>query len=522
MKKLLARKPLGLLLQEMEGENRLRRVLGPVALTSLGIGCIIGTGIFVLTGIAAHDKAGPALTVSYALAGTACIFAALCYAEFASMVPVAGSAFTYAYATLGELFAWIIGWDLVLEYTVASATVAHGWSKYFQDFIGIFGLHVNKLLANAPFDFDPEKGRLLLTHSWVDLPAIIVALLVTVILVIGIRESATFNSAMVVLKLGIVFFVIAVGAFYVHPSNWFHAGTGIHHGFAPYGWMGAKFFNHWSIGQTGSGGVPLGMFAGAAMIFFAYIGFDSVSTHAEEAKNPQRDVPIGIIASLLICTVLYVAVTAIITGMVPFDKISVEAPLSNAFAQVGLPWAQFLISVGAVAGITSVLLVLMLSQPRVLLAMARDGLVPKSFFGAIHEKFRTPYKSTILTGITVATMAALIPLRVLAELVNIGTLLAFVIVCIAVLIMRRSHPDAKRPFRCPWVPVVPILGILFCALLMFSLPTENWIRLFVWLGLGLIIYFAYGRRHSVMRHANASEAAYPRQVDSEVAPVGKE
>jgi len=333
MKKLFARKPLGLLLQEMEGENRLRRVLGPVALTSLGIGCIIGTGIFVLTGIAAHDKAGPALTVSYALAGTACIFAALCYAEFASMVPVAGSAFTYAYATLGELFAWIIGWDLVLEYTVASATVAHGWSKYFQDFIGIFGLHVNKLLANAPFDFHPAKGQLLLTGSWIDLPAIVVALLVTVILVIAIRESGSFNSAMVIVKLVIVLFVIAVGAFYVKPENWFHSGTALHHGFAPYGWTGAKFFNTWRIGQTGSGGVPLGMFAGAAVIFFAYIGFDSVSTHAEEAKNPQRDVPIGIIASLLICTVLYIAVTAIITGMVPFDKISVEAPLSNAFAQ---------------------------------------------------------------------------------------------------------------------------------------------------------------------------------------------
>jgi APA family basic amino acid/polyamine antiporter len=522
MKRLLARKPLGLLLEEMKGENRLRRVLGPVALTSLGIGCVIGTGIFVLTGIAAHDKAGPALTVSYGLAGVACIFAALCYSEFASMVPVAGSAFTYAYATLGELFAWIIGWDLVLEYTVASATVAHGWSKYFQDFIGIFGLHVPRLLSNAPFDFDPAKGHLFLTHSAFDLPAVIVAMLVTVILVIGIRESAGFNAAMVVVKLAIVLFVIVVGAFYVKPANWFHSGVGLHHGFAPFGWTGAKFFNHWSIGQTGPGGVPLGMFAGAAVIFFAYIGFDSVSTHAEEAKNPQRDVPIGIIASLLICTVLYVAVTAIITGMVPFNKISVEAPLSNAFAQVGLPWARFLISAGAVAGITSVLLVLMLSQPRVMLAMARDGLVPRSFFGAVHERFRTPWKSTILTGAVVATMGALIPLRILADLVNIGTLLAFVIVCIAVLIMRRTHPDAKRPFRCPLVPVVPILGILFCLLLMCALPTENWIRLFVWLGLGLIIYFAYGRRHSVMRTAKAGEAAYVRSPDASEEHVGKE
>lgn len=491
VKKLLAKKPLQLLLDEMEGDNRLRRILGPIELTSLGIGCIIGTGIFVLTGIAAHDKAGPALTMSYTVAGIACIFAALCYAEFASMVPVAGSAFTYAYATLGELFAWIIGWDLVLEYTVASATVAHGWSKYFQDFIGIFGLKVPKVFSNAPFDFDPALGKLIPTHTWVDLPAIVIALVVTVILVKGIKESAWFNSAMVIVKVGIVLFVIAVGAFFVKPENW--------HPFAPFGWTGISFFGKTLFGQTGEGGVPLGMLAGSAVIFFAYIGFDSVSTHAEEARNPQRDVPIGIIASLVICTILYIAVTAVVTGMVPYDKISVEAPLSNAFAQAGLPWAQFLISLGAVVGITSVLLVLMLSQPRVFLAMARDGLVPRSFFGAVHEKFRTPWKSTILTGLLVATMGALIPLRVLAELVNIGTLLAFVIVCIAVMVMRRTYPDARRPFRCPWVPVIPILGILMCAMLMFSLPSENWWRLIVWLALGLVIYFCYGRRHSVMR-----------------------
>ncbi len=428
----------------------------------------------------------------------------------------------YAYATLGELFAWIIGWDLVLEYTVASATVAHGWSKYFQDFISIFGLKVHHLLGNAPFDFDPAIGSFFFTGSYIDLPAVIITMLVTTVLVIGIRESATFNSAMVVVKVGIVLFVIAAGVFFVDSANWFHAGSGAHQGFAPYGWLGAKFFGTWSIGQVGPGGVPLGMFAGAAMVFFAYIGFDSVSTHAEEARNPQRDVPIGIIASLMICTILYIGVTAIITGMVPFDKISVEAPLSKAFAQVGLPWAQFLISIGAVAGITSVLLVLMLSQPRVLLAMARDGLVPKSFFGAVHERFRTPYKSTILTGAVVAIMAALIPLRVLAELVNIGTLLAFIIVCVAVLIMRKTHPEAKRPFRCPLVPAIPILGILFCLLLMFSLPNENWLRLFVWLALGLVIYFVYGRRHSVMRQLPASGDTYPRHVESEIAPLGKE
>jgi len=516
MKRLIARKPLELLLAEMEGDNRLRRVLGPVALTSLGIGCIIGTGIFVLTGIAAHDKAGPALSVSFALAGVACVFAALCYSEFASMVPVAGSAFTYAYATLGELFAWIIGWDLVLEYTVASATVAHGWSKYFQELIGIKGTFLGislpgwqlpKLIANAPFDFNPDLGRLVLTNSWFDLPAIAIAAIVTVILVKGIRESAGFNAAMVIVKLAIVLFVIIAGAFYVKPWNWFGGGVAPHNGFAPFGWTGVRFFGYTILGQTAPGGAPLGMFAGAAVIFFAYIGFDSVSTHVEEARNPQRDVPIGIIVSLLICTLLYIAVTAVVTGMVPFDKISVEAPLSNAFKQVGLPGAQLLIATGAVIGITSVLLVLMLSQPRVLLAMARDGLVPRGFFGAVHERFRTPWKATILTGILVASMAAVIPLRILAELVNMGTLLAFVIVCIAVLIMRRTHPDATRPFRCPAVPVVPILGVLFCLLLMFSLPGENWLRLFVWMAAGLVIYDLYGRRHSVLAEQRAAAAS---------------
>ena len=490
MKRLFATKPLSLLLREAEGENRLRRILGPVQLTSLGVGCIIGTGIFVLTGVAAHDKAGPALMLSFLVAGIACIFAALCYAEFASMVPVAGSAFTYAYATLGELFAWIIGWDLVLEYTVASAAVAHGWSKYFQDFIGIFGLEVPRMLGNTPFDIG-AKGALMSTGSLMDLPAIVIAAAVTMILVKGIKESASFNAAMVIVKVAVVLFVIAVGAFYVDPRNW--------RDFAPFGYSGISLFGKTILGQTAPDGAPLGMLAGAAIMFFAYIGFDSVSTHAEEAKNPQRDVPIGIIASLLICTVLYIAVTAVLTGMVHYDKINIEAPVSNAFAQVGLTWAQFLISLGAIAGITSVLLVLMLSQPRVLLAIARDGLLPEKFFGAVHERFRTPWKSTILTGIIVGLGAALIPLRILAELVNIGTLLAFVIVCLAVLVMRRTNPQANRPFRCPWVPTIPILGIVMCLMLMFALPSENWWRLGIWMGIGMLIYFFYGRKHSVMR-----------------------
>ncbi|HUI66236.1 MAG TPA: amino acid permease [Bacteroidota bacterium] len=496
---LFERKPLTLLLEEMRGENRLRRVLGPVTLTSLGVGAIIGTGIFVLTGVAAHDKAGPGLILSFCAAGIACIFAALCYAEFASMVPVAGSAYTYAYATLGELFAWIIGWDLVLEYAVGSSTVAHGWSAHFQDLLGSFGIHIPFAYGNAPFDYDLAAGRFVSTGAYFDVAAIVITAIITAILVKGIRESAGFNATMVIIKLAIVLFVIIAGAFYIDTKNWVP--------FAPYGYSGISFFGHTLFGQTGTNGAPLGVLAGAAVIFFAYIGFDSVSTHAEEARQPQRDVPIGIIASLIICTLLYIVVSAVLTGMVPYNKININAPVSDAFAQQGLPWAQRLIDVGAITGITSVLLVMMLSQPRVLLAMARDGLVPPSFFGAIHDKFRTPYKSTMLTGLFVSIMAAFLPLRILAELTNIGTLLAFVIVCAAVLIMRRKHPEAARPFRAPWVPFVPIAGICTCLLLMFSLPEENWWRLIIWLVIGFGIYFTYGRRHSVLAKIRASGGA---------------
>ena len=488
MNQLFAKKPLKVLLEEMAGENRLRRILGPVQLTSLGVGCIIGAGIFVMTGKAAHDTTGPALMLSFIVSGVACIFAALCYAEFASMVPVAGSAYTYAYATLGEFLAWIIGWDLVLEYGVASASVAHGWSHYFQEFIKIFGWHWPDSLKLAPFQYDPVRRAFESSHSIVDLPAILIALLVTLILVKGIRESASFNAAMVIVKVVTVLFVIAVGAFYIKTSNW--------HPFAPYGYSGLSFFGKTIWGAEAAPGKPVGMLAGAAMIFFAYIGFDSVSTHSEEARNPKRDVPIGIIVSLVLCTVLYIAVAAVLTGMVPYDQIDKDAPVAVAFGQVGLDWAKYLISLGALTGITSVLLVLMLSQPRVLLAMARDGLLPYSFFGAVHPRFRTPWKSTILTGLFVAALGGLLPLDVLAELVNIGTLLAFVIVCAAVLIMRKTHPNAERPFRAPLAPLVPILGILTCLLLMFSLPWENWGRLGIWLLAGFVIYFRYSRHHS--------------------------
>jgi len=499
MSHLFKRKPLSLVHEEMKGENRLRRVLGPWSLTSLGIGCVIGAGIFVITGEAAHNQAGPALTVSFVVAGLACIFSALCYAEFASMAPVAGSAYTYAYVTLGELFAWIIGWDLVLEYTVASATVAHGWSKYFQNFIGIFGLSVPHVVSNAPFEFDPGKAAFIATGTWFDLPALVIVAILTVVLVIGIRESTRFNNAMVALKVAVVLLVIGVGVFYVNPANW--------QPFAPFGWAGLSLFGKTLWGQTGVDGSPVGMLAGAAMIFFAYIGFDSVSTHAEEAKHPQRDVPFGIITSLIICTVLYIAVTLVLTGMVPRDQIDVNAPIAAAFQHVGLKWARFIISLAAVAGITSVMLVLMLSQPRVLLAMARDGLLPESFFGAVHSRFRTPWKSTILTGFMVGTLASLVPLDVLAKLVNIGTLLAFIIVCVAVLIMRYIHPQAERPFRCPGVPYIPILGVILCLILMLSLPFGNWLRLLAWMAGGMIIYFLYGRYHSVLARRRLADQA---------------
>ena len=505
-----ARKPLALLLEEAAGENRLHRVLGPVQLTALGVGAIIGAGIFVATGAAAHNVAGPALMLSYVVAGITCIFAALCYAEFASMVPVAGSAYTYAYATLGELFAWIIGWDLVLEYGVSSAAVATGWSAYFQSVLGKFGLHVPKLLAESPWRY--EAGHIVTTGSAINLPAVIIVAVMAAILVKGIHESANFNAAMVAVKVSAVLLVIGVGAFFVAKTNW--------HPFAPFGWTGLSFFGHHVAGQVNAGGHPVGMLAGAAIIFFAYIGFDSVSTHTEEAKNPQRDVPIGIIVSLVLCTLLYIGVVAVLTGMVRFDQLDINAPVSNAFQQKGLGWAEGIIATAGVAGITSVLLVMMLSAPRVFLAMARDGLLPQKTFGEVHPRFRTPWKSTLLIGLFVAVLSGLLPIDALLHLTNIGTLLAFVIVCSAVLIMRKKHPEAERPFRCPWVPVVPILGVLSCLLLMFSLPAANWWRLLAWLALGFLIYFAYGRRHSVMHAARMSET--PAQEPPTRLPISEE
>jgi len=476
---LFAVKPVEVLLAEMEGEHRLRRVLGPVSLTPVGVGASIGAGIFVLTRFAAHDEAGPGLILSFVVAGIGCALAALCYAEFASMVPVAGSAYTYAYATLGELLAWIIGWDLVLEYGVASSAVAHGWSEYCLSFLNLFGVTLPERWTNTPIDIQQATNMWFTTGDYCNLPAALIVLLITAVLVVGIRESAGFNAGMVILKVLVVLLVIALGAGYVRTENW--------HPFLPFGWGGVM--------------------RGASYVFFAYIGFDSVSTHAEEARNPRRDVPIGIVASLALCTVLYISVAAVLTGMVPYTEINIEAPVAAAFASRGLRVAEFFISLGAVVGITSVLLVLLLSQARVLLAMARDGLIPREFFAAVHPRFRTPHKATILTGVMVAFVAALFPLRFLAKLVNIGTLLAFVIVCAAVWVMRRTNPQVPRPFRTPLVPLVPIAGMCMNFWLMYHLGWENWVRLVVWLLIGLLIYFFYGRKRSTMA---LQRAAAPR------------
>jgi basic amino acid/polyamine antiporter, APA family len=499
LKQLFHTKSLKVLLEDMKESESLHRALGPVSLTALGVGAIIGAGIFVATGEAARNTAGPSLMVSYAVAGLTCVFAALCYAEFAAMAPVAGSAYTYAYATLGEIFAWIIGWDLILEYAVGAATVANGWSGYFKEVIKMFDWQLPVAISNSPIIYDKASGEFLQTGSYVNLPAVIITAIVTMILVRGIRESAYFNAAMVFIKVAAVFFVILVGSYYVNPENW--------KPFAPYGWTGLGFFGNPVLGESTPKGEPLGMLAGAAIIFFAYIGFDSVSTHAEEAKNPQRDVPIGIILSLVICTVLYIAVVAVLTGMVPYTKLDPNAGVSSAFKSAGLPWAEFIIASAGVAGITSVLLVMMLSAPRVFMAMARDGLVPKKFFADIHPKFKTPWKSTILIGLFVATLSGLLPIDMLLHLTNIGTLFAFVIVCAAVLVMRKTNPDAVRPFRCPLVPFVPIMGIATCLMLMFSLPFANWIRLFIWLAIGMVIYFGYGMWHSVVGKEMRGELA---------------
>ncbi len=518
---LFIKKPLALMLREAQdsGERSLKRTLGPVSLTSLGIGAIIGAGIFVLSGLGAH-YAGPGLMMSFVISGLGCAFAALCYAEFAAMIPLAGSAYTYAYATLGEMFAWIIGWDLILEYAMGASTVSSGWSNHFIEFLRIFGidfplwlsydrwtalraaeniiaremakasdpnlvvgsqefLHkVIEILQQKPSELVQQAHELVNAPQLFgvdigfNLPAFCIALVITAVLVRGIRESARFNASIVVIKVSVILFVILLGMRYVNPSNW-----------------GSDWSTFAPMGFSGIG-------AGAAYIFFAYIGFDAVSTTAQEARNPQRDLPIGIITSLAICTVLYILVAAVLTGMVPWRDINIEAPLARAFLDRGLPAASHLITMGALAGLTSVMLVMLLGQTRVLYAMANDGLLPRKFFSAIHPKFRTPYKNTILVGFLAAVVGSLTPIDDLGKMVNIGTLFAFIVVCAAVIVLRITNPDQPRPFRTPLVPWMPLLGIVFNGYMMYKLGYVNWIRLLIWLALGLVIYFAYSRRHS--------------------------
>jgi basic amino acid/polyamine antiporter, APA family len=534
MASILTRKPLNRIFDEAKegGDQCLRRTLGPFQLTTLGVGAIIGAGIFVLSGLGAH-YAGPGLMLSFVLSGFGCGFAGLCYAEFASLIPLAGSAYTYAYATLGEIFAWIIGWDLTLEYAMGASTVSSGWSNHFIELLDVFhlkmplwlaydhwtGLRLAENTIARQMALAADSSLVAGTQAFVDrvsaitaaqsaelvqrahallaaphlfgyeigfnLPAFLIALVITAILTIGIRESARFNDAIVVTKVAVVLFVIALGIRYVNSANW---GSGWS-SFAPAGFSG--------IG------------AGAAYIFFAYIGFDAVSTTAQEARNPQRDLPIGIITSLVICTILYILVAGVLTGMVPWQEVNIEAPIARAFLDRGLETASRIITVGALAGLTSVMLVMLLGQTRVLYSMANDGLLPRKFFAAVHPKWRTPWKTTMLVGLLAAIVGSVTPIDDIGKMVNIGTLLAFVIVSTAVLILRRTNPDQPRPFRTPWVPLVPLLGILVNGYMMYKLGWINWARLILWLIIGLVVYFTYGRKHSRLAQMEASAPTSP-------------
>jgi basic amino acid/polyamine antiporter, APA family len=441
------------------GEHRLKRVLGPFELILFGIGAIIGTGIFVITGVAAADYAGPALVVSFIIAGVVCLFAALSYSEFAAMVPIAGSAYSYSYASLGEIWAWIIGWDLILEYSVSVSAVAVGWSGYVTSLLAEAGVNLPSSLVNPPG----------FNNGIINVPAMIIIALITMLLVTGVKQSATVNNIIVTIKIGIVLLFLYLGYSHINPVNYSN--------FIPFGWTG--------------------VIAGAAIVFFAYIGFDAVSTTAEEVRNPQKDLPFGILVSLLICTILYIAVAAVLTGIVPYTTLNNPAPVSNALLALGIQWGAALVSVGALLGITSVILVLLFGQSRIFFAMSRDGLLPPAF-RQVHPKFNTPVRVTIFVGIVTALIAGLLPLQDIAQLVNVGTLAAFIIVSAGVIMLRYTRPDIIRPFRCPFVPFVPLLCMFSCAYLIWVLPTLTHLRFVIWLIIGLAIYFLYSAKHSRM------------------------
>jgi len=486
MKGLFARKPLDLIMQEPEVEqNQLRRVLGPMGLVSLGIGVVVGAGIFVLSGHAAAAYAGPAIVLSFIISAIGCALAGLCYAEFASMIPISGSAYTYSYATLGELLAWIIGWDLVLEYLFGASTVAVGWSGYVVSFLKDFGIIIPAALCQAPLSYSAGAGWQT-TGAILNFPAIFIVALMTTLLVIGIKESTRVNNFIVIVKLIVIALFICVGVFFIKVANWMPflpPNTG---NFGEFGWSG--------------------VIRGAGVIFFAYIGFDAISTAAQEARNPQRDMPIGILGSLAACTVIFILMSGVLTGIMKYTSLSVPDPIAVAVnaAGPGIAWLRPFIKLGAIAGLSSVVLVLLMAQPRVFFAMARDGLLPAGF-AKVHPRFKTPYIPTILTGCVAIMVSGIFPINILGELVSIGTLLAFVIVCVGVLVLRYSHPEYPRVFRTPWVPFVPVAGAVVTLLQMVFLPFDTWMRLIIWMAIGMVIYFFYSRKHSRLRILSPKE-----------------
>jgi basic amino acid/polyamine antiporter, APA family len=475
-KRLLTTKSISKLHEEVANDGHgFKRALSAANLTTLGIGAIIGAGIFVLSGKVAAQNAGPAIILSLVLSGIGCTFAGLCYAEFASLIPISGSAYTYAYATLGELLAWIIGWDLILEYLVAASTVAVGWSGYVVSFLKDLGIVIPPALTAPTFTALPHGVAL------VNLPAVLIVAFVTVLLVIGIKESALFNNIMVVIKIAAIIAFVGIGIAFISVHNW--------HPFIP---KNTGEFGHfgWS-----------GIIRGAGIIFFAYIGFDAVSTAAQEAKNPQRDMPIGIMGSLAICMVLFILVATVLTGIVSYTQLNVPDPIAVGVDAMGkgMFWLRPVIKTAIIAGLSSVILVLLLGQPRIFFSMAKDGMLPP-FFAKVHPKFKTPYVSQIVTGLAAVVLAGMLPISLLGELVSIGTLLAFAIVCASVIVLRKTRPDLPRPFKTPFVPLFPLLGIFFCLLQMVFLASDTWIRLVVWMTVGFVIYFHYSVRHSKARH----------------------